>query len=266
MDVDEALIDVPSGPPSKRWCPGLSCGSGTIVLIISVRQNGSGAREPGHPDMQRITPVLSGFSSGLRLGTRTRTRLAGLSVRRSRTCRTCRERAATRRERRGRTMRFMTSGGLRRGPCSVRPPWRTSGSERFPHSTSAPCGGRLAARGFRILRPPQGADATFPGLRSARRKWTPDDAAGTRGATGGPTGGNRVQNDDNSVREDALEKARPRVSTAALSAQHNRELRRPEEHRSEQAAAGFEPANDGFANRSLSPLGYAAKVLYIRHL
>jgi len=31
-------------------------------------------------------------------------------------------------------------------PCSVRPPWRTSGSERFPHSTSATGGGRYVSR------------------------------------------------------------------------------------------------------------------------
>lgn len=32
----------------------------------------------------------------------------------------------------------------------------------------------------------------------------------------------------------------------------------PEEVAGKKAAAGFEPANDGFANRSLGPLGYAA--------
>ena len=31
----------------------------------------------------------------------------------------------------------------------------------------------------------------------------------------------------------------------------------------EKAAAGFEPANNGFANRRLRPLGYAAKVALI---
>ncbi len=33
-----------------------------------------------------------------------------------------------------------------------------------------------------------------------------------------------------------------------------------EEDKKEQAAAGFEPANNGFANRRLGPLGYAANL------
>jgi hypothetical protein len=32
----------------------------------------------------------------------------------------------------------------------------------------------------------------------------------------------------------------------------------------EKAAAGFEPANNGFANRRLRPLGYAAKLVSAR--
>ena len=38
-------------------------------------------------------------------------------------------------------------------------------------------------------------------------------------------------------------------------------------HRNEKAAMGFEPMNNGFANRRLSPLGHAARplltILYI---
>ena len=77
--------------------------------------------------------------------------------------------------------------------------------------------------------------------------------------TGGRTGGNRVQNDADSVRDGAVKTARSGVRATTVSARNARELQRTEVHAKEKAATGFEPVNDGFANRSLRPLGYAAQ-------
>jgi hypothetical protein len=88
-----------------------------------------------------------------------------------------------------------------------------------------------------------------------------DDAVSVPARTGGRTGGNTVRNDAVSVREGATEKTRSRSPAAetTLSTRKVRELQRSEVHAEEKAATGFEPVNDGFANRSLGPLGYAAQ-------
>ena len=85
-----------------------------------------------------------------------------------------------------------------------------------------------------------------------------DDAPGDGVPTGGRTGGKGVQNGVDSVRGGAAEPARTKVAGMTVSARNARDLQRTETHAKEQAATGFEPVNDGFANRSLRPLGYAA--------
>lgn len=77
-----------------------------------------------------------------------------------------------------------------------------------------------------------------------------DDAVSVLVATGARTGGNTVRNGGVSVREGAAEKARSRAADTTLSTRKDRELQRSEAHGEEQAAMGFEPVNDGFANRS----------------
>ena len=44
------------------------------------------------------------------------------------------------------------------------------------------------------------------------------------------------------------------------------QTRTPVRAQKEKAAVGFEPTNNGFANRRLSPLGHAANSLLIRYL
>ena len=106
-------------------------------------------------------------------------------------------------------------------------------------------------------------DLSGPDRQTVRATGT-DDAAcelSTPGEkTGGRTGGNRVQNDADSVRDGAVKTARSGVTATTVNARNARELQRTETHAEEKAATGFEPVNDGFANRSLRPLGYAAQV------
>ena len=105
-------------------------------------------------------------------------------------------------------------------------------------------------------------DLSGPDRQTVRATGT-DDAAcelSTPGEkTGGRTGGNRVQNDADSVRDGAVKTARSGVTATTVNARNARELQRTETHAKEKAATGFEPVNDGFANRSLRPLGYAAQ-------
>ena len=107
--------------------------------------------------------------------------------------------------------------------------------------------------------------STFPSsLKSATVHGGDDtgDAAcelsATGEETGGRTGGNRVQNNANSVRDGAVKTARSGVTATTAGARNARESQRAETHAKGKAATGFEPVNDGFANRSLRPLGYAA--------